>query len=61
MKFVIDFLPLFGVLGLIFVLIKNNWITKQEVGSEKMAKIGENIAKGAMSFLKAEYKVLSIL
>ncbi len=60
MKFVIDFLPLFGVLGLIFVLIKNNWITKQEIGSEKMAKIADNIAKGAMSFLKAEYKVLSI-
>ena len=60
MKFVIDFLPLFGVLGLIFVLIKNNWIAKQEVGSEKMARIADNIAKGAMSFLKAEYRVLSI-
>jgi len=60
MKFVIDFLPLFGLLGLIFVLIKNNWIAKQEVGSEKMARIADNIARGAMSFLKAEYRVLSI-
>ena len=60
MKFVIDFLPLYGVLGLIFVLIKNNWIAKQEVGSEKMARIADNIARGAMSFLKAEYRVLSI-
>ena len=60
MKFVIDFLPLYGLLGLTFVLIKNNWIAKQEVGNEKMARIADNIAKGAMSFLKAEYRVLSI-
>ena len=60
MKLIIDFLPAFGLLGLLFVFIKNNWIAKQEVGNEKMAIIAENIAKGAMSFLKAEYKVLSI-
>jgi K(+)-stimulated pyrophosphate-energized sodium pump len=60
MKFIIDFLPVFGLLGLVFVFVKNNWIAKQEVGNEKMAKIAENIAKGAMSFLKAEYRILSI-
>jgi len=47
-------------LGLMFVFIKNNWIAKQEVGNEKMAIIAKNIAKGAMSFLKAEYRILSI-
>ena len=60
MKFVIEFLPAFGLLGLMFVYIKNNWIAKQEVGNEKMATIANNIAKGAMSFLKAEYRILSI-
>lgn len=60
MKFVIDFLPVFGLLALLFVFIKNNWIAKQEIGTEKMAIIAENIAKGAMSFLKAEYRILSI-
>ena len=60
MKFIIDFLPVFGLLGLVFVFVKNNWIAKQEVGNEKMAKIAENIAKGSMSFLKAEYRILSI-
>ena len=60
MKFVIDFLPAFGLLGLLFVFFKNNWIAKQEVGSEKMATIAKNIANGAMSFLKAEYRILSI-
>ncbi|MBH45325.1 MAG: sodium-translocating pyrophosphatase [Flavobacteriaceae bacterium] len=60
MTIIIDFLPAFGLVGLLFVFIKNNWITKQEVGNEKMAKIAHNISKGAMSFLKAEYKILSI-
>ena len=61
MKFIIDFLPAFGLVGLLFVFVKNNWIAKQEVGTDKMARIADNIAKGAMSFLKAEYKILSIL
>ena len=43
-----------------FVFIKNAWVSKQEVGDEKMARIAKNIADGAMSFLKAEYKILSI-
>ena len=60
MKFVIEFLPAFGLLGLTFVFIKNNWIAKQEVGNEKMATIANNISKGAMSFLRAEYRILSI-
>ena len=60
MKFIIDFLPAFGLLGLLFVIVKNNWIAKQEVGNEKMATIANNIAKGAMSFLRAEYRILSI-
>jgi len=60
MELIIQFLPAFGVLGLLFVFIKNSWVSKQEVGNEKMARIAKNIADGAMSFLKAEYKILSI-
>ena len=60
MELIITFLPAFGILALLFVFIKNNWVAKQEVGSEKMARIAKNIADGAMSFLKAEYKILSI-
>ena len=56
----IQFLPAFGILALIFVFLKNNWVSKQEVGNEKMERIAKNIADGAMSFLKAEYKILSI-
>ena len=60
MEIIIKILPAFGILGLLFVYVKNNWVTKQEVGNEKMATIAKNISSGAMSFLKAEYKILSI-
>ena len=60
MELLIKFLPAFGVLALLFVFIKNSWVSKQELGNEKMARIASNIADGAMSFLKAEYKILSI-
>ena len=57
---IVDFLPLFGVLALGYVLWKNAWVSKQEEGTEKMSRIAKNIADGAMSFLKAEYKILSV-
>ncbi len=60
MELFVNYLPAFGVLALLFVLLKNIWVSKQEVGDEKMARIAKNIADGAMSFLKAEYKILSI-
>lgn len=60
MELFIQLLPAFGILALLFVFIKNNWVSKQEIGNEKMARIAKNIADGAMSFLKAEYKILSI-
>ncbi len=60
MELIVNYLPVFGVLALAFVFVKNTWVSKQEEGNEKMARIAKNIADGAMSFLKAEYKILSI-
>ncbi|MEM9647497.1 MAG: sodium-translocating pyrophosphatase [Bacteroidota bacterium] len=60
MELIVKFLPAFGVLALLYVFVKNVWVSKQEVGDDKMARIAKNIADGAMSFLKAEYKILSI-
>ena len=54
------FVPGSGVLALLFVYLKNNWVASKEIGSEKMARIAKNIADGAMAFLKAEYKLLSV-
>ena len=56
----INLIPLAGVIALIFVFIKNSSVSKKEVGNAKMAKIAKNIADGAMAFLKAEYKILSV-
>jgi K(+)-stimulated pyrophosphate-energized sodium pump len=53
-------IPAFGVLGLIFVFWKSAWVSKQEVGTEKMRKIADHISVGAMAFLRSEYKVLAI-
>ena len=55
-----NYLPAFGIIALLFVFYKNSWVSKQDPGNEKMQFIAANIAKGAMAFLKAEYKILSI-
>jgi K(+)-stimulated pyrophosphate-energized sodium pump len=60
MELLIKLLPVFGVVALLYVFLKNTWITKQAVGSDKMANIAKHIADGAMSFLKAEYRVLAV-
>ncbi|WP_281541027.1 sodium-translocating pyrophosphatase [Maribacter aestuarii] len=60
MELIVNYLPAFGILALIFVFVKNIWVGKQDEGDAKMARIAKNIADGAMSFLKAEYKILSV-
>ncbi len=60
MELIVKILPAFGLLALLFVLIKNAWVSKQDAGNEKMQKISKNISDGAMSFLKSEYKILSV-
>jgi K(+)-stimulated pyrophosphate-energized sodium pump len=60
MESLIYLLPIAGVIGLLFMVVKSAWVTKQEVGTEKMAVIAKHIADGALAFLKAEYKVLSV-
>ena len=54
------FLPIFGIIALLFVVYKNSWVSKQDPGDEKMQNIANHIANGAMAFLKAEYKILTI-
>ena len=49
-----------GIIAMLFAFWKTNWISKQDQGTEKMKRIGANIADGAMSFLKAEYRVLAV-
>ncbi len=53
-------LPIFGLIGLIYMLFLSAWVKKQPAGSDKMKKLSGYIANGAMAFLKAEYRMLAI-
>jgi len=53
-------IPSAGVIALLYTFIKSAWVSKQDPGNEKMVNIAKFITDGAMAFLKAEYKVLSI-
>jgi K(+)-stimulated pyrophosphate-energized sodium pump len=55
----IYFIPVFGLIGILFMVIKASWVTKQDAGDGEMAKLSGYIADGAMAFLRAEWKILS--
>ena len=52
--------PFLGVVGLIVMFIKSTWVSKQDPGDKKMTELSGHIAKGAMAFLVAEWKVLGV-
>ena len=50
--------PAMGIVGLLYTLLKFNWVSKQDAGNARMKEISTYIAEGAMAFLKAEWKIL---
>ena len=60
MESLIYILPVFGIVGLIYMLVLRSWVVKQDAGDEKMTTIARYISEGAMAFLKAEYRILAI-
>ncbi|MAT54278.1 MAG: sodium-translocating pyrophosphatase [Saprospirales bacterium] len=52
--------PVLGAVALLYTFWKTAWVNKQDEGSDKMKVIAKAIQDGAMAFLKAEYRVLSI-
>jgi len=60
MNSILYLIPALGVVGLIVMAIKSAWVNKQDPGDAKMQELAGYIADGAMAFLKAEWKVLSI-
>lgn len=60
MSSIVYLLPLFGVVGLLYMVVLQNWVVKQDAGDAKMQSIATHIADGAMAFLKAEYRVLAV-
>ncbi len=59
-EYVIYLVPALGILGLIVMAIKSAWVSKQDAGDKNMQELAGYIADGAMAFLKAEWKVLSV-
>src|SRR5690606_8412500 len=55
----IYFIPVLGLVGIVVMMIKSAWVSKQDAGDENMRSLAGHIAEGAMAFLRAEWKVLS--
>lgn len=53
-------IPVFGLLALVYTFWRAAWVARQDPGTEKMQRIADAIAVGAMAFLRAEYRVLAI-
>jgi K(+)-stimulated pyrophosphate-energized sodium pump len=49
-----------GLIAMVYAFWKSSWIDLQDEGTSKMKAIGASISEGAMSFLKAEYRVLAL-
>ena len=60
MQTILYLIPIAGLIALLYTFIKSSWVSKQDVGTDRMGRISESIAAGAMAFLKAEYRVLAI-
>jgi K(+)-stimulated pyrophosphate-energized sodium pump len=59
-NYVLYLVPALGIVGLLVMAIKSAWVSKQDAGDKNMQELAGYIADGAMAFLKAEWKVLSI-
>ena len=49
-----------ALIGLVYMLIKKSWVMKQDAGDGKMKEISDHIYEGALAFLNAEYRLLTI-
>lgn len=49
-----------ALLGLVYMIIKQSWVMNQDAGDGKMKEISDHIYEGALAFLNAEYKLLTI-
>lgn len=60
MTSVLYIIPLIGIIGLIYTALASAWVTKQDAGDANMIELAGAIAKGAMAFLKAEWRILGV-
>lgn len=58
MEKILYFVPLVGIIGLLFAVLLALGISKKSAGTEKMQEIAAAIHSGAKAFLFAEYRIL---
>ena len=49
-----------ALLGLGYMIYKKSWVMKQDAGDGKMKEISDHIYEGALAFLNAEYRLLTV-
>jgi len=49
-----------ALIGLAYMMVKKSWVMKQDAGNGKMKEISDHIYEGALAFLNAEYRLLTI-
>ena len=60
MSNIIYLVPILGVVALLVMIFKAQWVNKQDSGDEKMQNLAKYIREGALAFLSAEYRILAI-
>lgn len=60
MEALLNFVPLAGVVTLVFAAMLAAKVTRQDAGTDRMKEIAASISEGARAFLTAEYKILII-
>ena len=61
MKSMMIYLPIvLALIGLLYMMFKQSWILKQDAGDGKMKEISDHIYEGALAFLNAEYRLLTL-
>ncbi|MBR10164.1 MAG: sodium-translocating pyrophosphatase [Rickettsiales bacterium] len=60
MSYWIYAVPVLALIGIVVMIIKSQWVYKQDAGDDKMQSLANHIREGALAFLSAEYRVLAI-
>jgi len=60
MNVIVYAVPVFGIIALLYTAVTSAWVNKQDAGDSNMQELAGFIAKGAMAFLKAEWRILGV-
>ncbi|MBV6643957.1 MAG: sodium-translocating pyrophosphatase [Cyclobacteriaceae bacterium] len=60
MEYLIYAVPILALIGIAVMIVKAQWVMRQNSGDAKMQDLANHIREGALAFLNAEYRVLAI-